>query len=68
MPVYYLNERPQPSGEREVHTASCAWLPNKENRIPLGNHPTCHGAIHEARKYYQNVDGCAHCCPNCHTR
>lgn len=65
---YYVNKVAQVTGEHEVHRATCSWLPNTENRLYLGEFATSYEAIREARKYYLNVDGCAFCCPESHTR
>lgn len=71
MARYILNSNAQSTGEHEVHnTNTCYWLPEPRNRIDLGEHPNCQSAVSEARRRYQGrkVDGCAHCCPDCHTR
>jgi len=65
---YYVNTSPQKTGEHEVHTEQCSFLPSKENRIYLGNFDSCRKAIIEAKKHYSNVDGCFYCSKNCHTR
>ena len=68
MPNFLVNKNPQPKGEHEVHKDDCNNLPEPQNRQKLGWFTSCHGAVDEARKYYDNVDGCKHCCPACHTR
>ena len=70
MPNYCVNKNAQPTGEHEVHNldVSCHHLPDLSNRQNLGWHSDCHGAIRQAKEYYLNVDGCAYCCPVCHTR
>lgn len=65
---FYVNKYAQPTGEHEVHRSNCAWLPDEENRIYLGDFATSQAAVKEARKYYSCVDGCKHCCPESHTR
>lgn len=65
---FYVNKYAQPTGEHEVHRSNCAWLPDAENRIYLGDFATSQAAVKEARKYYSCVDGCKHCCPESHTR
>lgn len=65
---FYVNKYAQPTGEHEVHRSICAWLPDAENRIYLGDFATSQAAVKEARKYYSCVDGCKHCCPESHTR
>ena len=67
MPYYYVNKNQQANGDHEVHDGGCSWLPKSENRIYLGNFTTCGPAVTEARKYYGQVNGCAHCSPLCHT-
>lgn len=65
---FYVNKYAQPTGEHEVHRSNCAWLPDAENHIYLGDFSTSQAAVKEARKYYNCVDGCRHCCPESHTR
>ncbi len=66
MAVYYVNNNAQPTGEHEVHRHGCAWMPT--DRQNLGDHPTCQSAVRAARQHFSNVDGCAHCSPDCHTK
>ncbi len=68
MAQYYVNINAQSSGEHEVHTSSCNYLPLSENRIYLGSFDNCTSAVREAKKFYNNVDGCFYCCRPCHTR
>lgn len=65
---YYVNKNAQPTGEHEVHNSSCSYLPDVDNRIYLGNFSNCKDAVHEAKKYYTNVDGCYYCSRDCHTK
>ncbi len=66
MANYYVNKNAQPGGEHEVHTGSCNYLPDADNRIYLGNFDTCAEAVRAAKSYYSNVDGCYYCCRLCH--
>ena len=68
MTHFYVNKNAQPTGEHEVHTSSCPFLPRVENRIYLGMFNTCAEAIIAARRYYLNVDGCYYCCHGCHKK
>lgn len=68
MDYYYVNKNAQLTGEHEVHTGSCKYLPVEENRIYLGYFSSCKEALEEARKYYSDVDGCYYCCYPCHTK
>ncbi|BDQ36949.1 hypothetical protein SYK_13090 [Pseudodesulfovibrio nedwellii] len=68
MPKYYVNKNQQATGEHEVHEFSCGHLPAPENRVYLGVHETCKGALREAKKHYDNVDGCYYCCNGCHRK
>ena len=67
MPQYCVNKQAQNNGDHEVHKEGCLWYPLAYNRINLGYFHSCHGAVVEARKYYIQVNGCAHCSPVCHT-
>lgn len=68
MEHYYVNKVAQITGEHEVHTSSCSFLPSSENRIYLGQFYNCDEALNEARKHYPKVDGCYYCCYPCHKR
>ncbi|MGS2738752.1 hypothetical protein [Sinomicrobium sp. M5D2P17] len=67
MPKYYVNKNAQANGDHEVHKESCLRLPLVENRKDLGYHYDCHSAVREARKHYDQVNGCFHCSEACHT-
>lgn len=65
---FYINKNTQPTGEREIHKSECSYMPSIINREYLGYFNTFAEAKLEARKKYNNVDGCAHCCPEGHNR
>ncbi|HAZ20788.1 MAG TPA: hypothetical protein DHD79_06510 [Firmicutes bacterium] len=64
---FYVNKRAQSNGDHEVHRATCDWLPEPENRLYLGEFATSVQAAREARKNYNQVNGCYYCCPEIHT-
>lgn len=66
MDHYYVNDHAQSTGEHEVHKEGCSFFPS--DRTYLGYFFSCQGAIDEAKNKYADVDGCAFCCPDCHTR
>lgn len=63
---YYVNKNSQLNWDHEVHTSSCSWLPNSENRLYLWNFESCWPAKTEAKKYYASSDWCFYCCNPCH--
>lgn len=65
---YYVNKNAQSTGEHEVHTENCSYLPDMSNRQYLGYFDNCKDAMQAAKKYYNNVDGCYYCSKLCHTR
>lgn len=71
MPEYCVNRNAQPSSnDHEVHDLTpgkCSHLPDHSNRVPLGNQPNCQSAVSAAKKIYADSNGCAYCCPECHT-
>ena len=68
MKRYYVHDEPQEdSGDHEVHDEDCKWLPKIENRTYLGLFESCHGAVEEAEKRYDDVNGCIFCSTPCHT-
>ncbi len=68
MDNYYVNMNPQPTGEHEVHKEGCSHPPEVYNRKHLGKFSDCKKAVIEANKYYENVDGCDYCVPECHNK
>lgn len=64
---FYVNKKAQRNGDHEVHRATCSWLPELENRQYLGDFATSQQAVREAKKYYNQVNGCYYCCPETHT-
>ncbi len=65
--LYYVNDNAQPiSGDHEVHTSTCAWLPLINSKTYLGDYSSCVGAVAKAKTIYASSDGCATCCPACH--
>ena len=68
MSRYYVNRNAQSNGDHEVHTTGCKYMPAEENRIYLGVFSNCHDAVREAKKYYDQVNGCYFCSRPCHTQ
>lgn len=64
---YYVNKNAQSNGDHEVHVPSCSFFPAAENRIYLGEFSSCQPAVTEAKKHYQQSNGCYYCCGACHT-
>lgn len=69
MPEYFINRNVQPNGDYEVHSLPCPTPPLPENRIDLGWHSSCHGAVGKAQASWpgKRINGCAYCCAPCHT-
>ena len=65
---YYVNANAQPTGEHEIHRGdrSCMFFINEA--IYLGEFSSCADALAVAQRLYSNVDGCYHCCRECHTK
>lgn len=74
MSKYILNRNKQDSesGKNyELHNEDdCSYLPDRENRIVIGNFNNCHDAKASAKTQHpsmsSDIDGCMHCCPACH--
>lgn len=64
---YYVNNNAQANGDHEVHKAGCYWLSVAASTTYLGQFPSCHGAVAQARLTYPTANGCATCSPDCHT-
>lgn len=67
MALYYVNKNAQANGDHEVHTTGCSFMPDKDNRIYLGDFATCAPAVREAKSYYPQCNGCYYCARACHT-
>ncbi len=67
MAKYYVNKNAQSNGDHEVHKLGCGWMPAVENRIYLGDFSSCSAAVREAKRHYNQVNGCYHCSLACHT-
>lgn len=64
---YYVHTTKDADGDHEVHKTGCAWLPNPENRVYLGQFASCGPAVTAAKKTkYVPADGCKHCSEACH--
>lgn len=68
MPAYYVNKNCQSSGEHEVHREGCSMMPDFNNRIYLGYFSNAINAVREARKIFNNVDGCYYCSKEAHKK
>ncbi len=67
MARYYVNQNAQANGDHEVHRSGCSFMPDTDNRTYLGDFSTCSPAVREARKHYNQVNGCYYCSEVCHT-
>ena len=70
MPRFCVNRIAQPwSGDHEVHdlgsTKGC--VPDFGDRVDLGHHATCRGAVAAAKELFGDVTGCYYCARDCHT-
>ena len=68
MSHYYVNKNAQSNGDHEVHKIDCSYMPESSNRIFLGDFATCGRAVSEAKKHYEQSNGCYYCAGECHTR
>lgn len=68
MAYYFVNQNAQVNGDHEVHRIGCSFMPHPDNREFLGDFPSCHGAVREARKTYPQSNGCYYCSRECHTQ
>lgn len=67
MARYYVNMNAQSNGDHEVHTGTCSFLPNPENRLYLGEFESCAPAVREAKRRYAQSNGCYYCARACNT-
>jgi len=64
---YFVNKNAQSNGDHEVHKSGCAFKPNSESIIYLGDFLNCQDAMKSAKKHYSRVNGCYYCSNACHT-
>ena len=67
MKQYFVNKMTEDNGDHEVHAETCINPPNEANRHYLGSFSNCKEAVEKAREIYDRVNGCFHCCNECHT-
>ncbi|MDO8949528.1 MAG: hypothetical protein Q7V61_03285 [Actinomycetota bacterium] len=68
MASYYVNDRAQANGDHEVHKDGCMFMPSAGNKRYLGEFTDCAPAVTKAKTIYPgSTNGCATCCPACHT-
>lgn len=68
MASYFVSTIAKENGDHEVFAQGCSWMPDSSNRMYLGEFSNCIDAMREARKHYQQVNGCYYCCTPCHTQ
>jgi hypothetical protein len=62
---YYVKTTPTDDGIHKVHREDCQYLPREDHRRALGEAAACNTAMDRARETFDDVDGCATCCPDC---
>lgn len=69
---YYLNTKPQKSGDYEVHTEDCSTINVTDQKyVYVGDFIDCRNAVESANKLLcenyapAKADGCAICSPEC---
>lgn len=70
MPSFIVNRNAQDNGDHEVHntTTGCWKMPEPQNRVPLGDHLDCRGAVTTATLLgWKRANGCYWCANPCHT-
>jgi len=65
---FYANKQKEKNGEHEIHTGTCLFLPQNENRIDLGEYNSCIKAIDKAKEHFKKVNGCVFCSNICHEK
>jgi len=68
MENYYVHKLTDNKGDHEVHVEGCNKMTVSENFKNLGQFSNCRAAVAEAKKNYNQVNGCFYCCNECHTQ
>ena len=58
---FFLSVLTSIKGQHVIHKEICEYLPDDSIRIDLGEHYCCDSALEEAKKRYENSNGCFHC-------
>ena len=64
MAFYYVDNRPQPNGDHEVHVRTCRRFPG--DNAYLGEYQECAPAVAQAERTHSPANGCLLCCRACH--
>ncbi len=65
MGIFFVNKKASSNGDHEVHTSECSYMPEEQNQQLLGDFSNCADAVQEARKFYDQVNGCYVCSKEC---
>ena len=65
MKSYYIDIEKSIFNENEVHEKGCHRMPKQENLEFLGNYSSCHTALKEAQKKFNDATGCYSCSWEC---
>lgn len=65
MKSYYIDIEKSIFDENEIHVEGCHRMPKKGNLKFLGNYASCHTAIKEAKKTFDDANGCYSCSWEC---
>ena len=66
MPNFYLRIKSELNGTNIVHKKGCPFMPDIQNRIPLGEFKCYKMAAKEAGRYFSRITGCYFCIKECY--
>jgi hypothetical protein len=62
---YFVHKNARINGDHEVHREDCRHLPQAIHRVSLGFFSNCQYAMREAKKHFDQVNGCTQCSEPC---
>ena len=65
MNCFYVRIKPSLKVTNTVHKKGCPFMPEIDNRIPLGRFSHCKDAVKEASGYFLRVNSCYFCNKEC---
>ena len=62
MTIYYVNKKPEKTGEHLVHKKDCSYRPSYEICDYLGYFAKPTEAVAQAEIFLEKVEACPYCC------
>ena len=64
--MFFVSKKVDNNNEHIVHSSNCDYLPLPISRLDLGELYSCESAMERAKEFFENSNGCIHCCLLCY--